>query len=312
MRLPVIRLALILLAPILLLTAARGEGAGTPGHHKEVSWPAVQVWRQPQGLPQNSVYSILQSRDGYLWIGTRGGVSRFDGVRFTTFDDSKQGQLTENEVWSLAEGGDGSIWIATYGGGVTRFKDGTFTVYTKADGLLSNFVARVHTASDGAIWISGDGGVSRFHEGRFTNLTVRDGLTHEITRGLYTDTDGSIWIGTYQGGIHRYTNGRLVTERFSGTMPTAEVVSFYRDKKHSLWIAALDGLFKVTDGRITRYTTEHGLPSSSVRFVAEGEGDTIWIGTTDGLARYENGAFTSYNLGDDWRSPDFSALCVDR
>ena len=63
-----------------------------------VSWPSAQVWRQPQGLPQNSVLTMLQTRDGYLWLGTKGGVSRFDGVRFTTFDDRDKTQLRESEV----------------------------------------------------------------------------------------------------------------------------------------------------------------------------------------------------------------------
>ena len=48
---------------------------------------AADFWRQSQGLPQNSVYSLAQTSDGYIWVGTKGGVARFDGVRFTTFDD---------------------------------------------------------------------------------------------------------------------------------------------------------------------------------------------------------------------------------
>ena len=68
------------------------------------AWNVVETWRQPQGLPQNTVLSLLQTRDAYLWIGTKGGLSRFDGVRFTTFDDSNKQQLKENEIWALAEG----------------------------------------------------------------------------------------------------------------------------------------------------------------------------------------------------------------
>jgi ligand-binding sensor domain-containing protein len=165
-------------ASLLLFMPVAAETAGKPARHKEASWPSVQVWRQPQGLPQNTVFSILQTRDGYLWLGTRGGVSRFDGVRFTTFDDRGTSQLKENEIWALAEGDDGSLWIGTYGGGVSRYKDGRFTTYTTADGLLNNFVANVHKGHDGSIWIASDGGLSRFKDGRFTNYTTRDGLAH--------------------------------------------------------------------------------------------------------------------------------------
>ena len=115
------------------------SAAAGPDRASTVLWPSVQVWRQPQGLPQNSVLSVLQTRDGYLWLGTKGGLSRFDGVRFTTFDDRDKTQLRESEVWALAEGRDGSLWIGTYGGGLSRLKDGKFTVYTTADGLISDY-----------------------------------------------------------------------------------------------------------------------------------------------------------------------------
>src|SRR5688572_17411303 len=63
---------------------------------REPGWHSLDVWRQPQGLPQNSVITIIQTRDGYLWVGTKGGVARFDGARFTVFDDSNKSQLGEN------------------------------------------------------------------------------------------------------------------------------------------------------------------------------------------------------------------------
>ncbi len=251
------------LAVILLFTPAVGETAGKPVRAREASWPAVQVWRQPQGLPQNTVFSILQTRDGYLWMGTRGGVSRFDGVRFTTFDDRGTNQLKENEVWALAEGDDGSVWIGTYGGGVSRFKDGTFTAYTTDDGLLNNFVSNVHKGPDGAIWIASDAGLSYFKDGRFTNYTTKDGLAHQSIRGLYTDRDGSLWIGTTRGGINRFKDGRFITEHLDGPQPRTDVVSFHRDKEQTLWIGTWDGLFALRDGRSTQYLIEDGLPSTS-------------------------------------------------
>ena len=96
----------------ILLSLLSCSGAGADARERSESiWGAAEFFRQPQGLPQNTVLSILQTRDGYLWVGTKGGVSRFDGVRFTTFDDSDKNQLRENEVWALAEGDDGSVWI---------------------------------------------------------------------------------------------------------------------------------------------------------------------------------------------------------
>ena len=70
-------------------------------------------------------------------------------MRFTTFDDRNKQQLKENEIWALAEGSDGSLWIGTYGGGLSRLKDGKFSIYTTADGLISDFVATLCADYDG-------------------------------------------------------------------------------------------------------------------------------------------------------------------
>ena len=80
----------------------------------------VQVrWRMEEGLPHNTVRAVIQSRDGYIWLGTYGGLVRFDGVRFRVFDNLNSG-LRDNEVRSLAEGPDGAIWVGTTAGGLHR------------------------------------------------------------------------------------------------------------------------------------------------------------------------------------------------
>ena len=77
-------IALLCLISLFSLSAGRVQALD---RRTDTAWHALAVWRQPQGLPQDTVLSLLQTRDGYLWVGTKGGVSRFDGVRFTTFDD---------------------------------------------------------------------------------------------------------------------------------------------------------------------------------------------------------------------------------
>ena len=159
---------------------------------KDAPWRAVDSWKQKHGLPQNSVYQILQTRDGYIWIGTKGGLARFDGVRFTVFDDRNRNQLRDNEIYALAEGDDGSLWIGTFGGGVSRLKDGKFTVLTMHDGLISDFVSNLCKDKEGAIWIATDFGVSRYHNGHFTNYSKKDGLASNAVRALQCDDDGIV------------------------------------------------------------------------------------------------------------------------
>jgi ligand-binding sensor domain-containing protein len=75
-----------------------------------------------QGLPQNKVTAIVQTHDGYLWVGTYNGLARFDGVRFTVFDDSNTPELRSSRITSLFEAADDALWIGTESGGVTRYE----------------------------------------------------------------------------------------------------------------------------------------------------------------------------------------------
>ena len=285
-----------------------------PERRARASWPSVQVWRQPQGLPQNAVLTILQTRDGYLWLGTKGGLARFDGVRFTTYDDRDKTQLRENEVWALAETRDDSLWIGTYGGGLSRLKDGKFTVYTTADGLLSHYVSSLLSDStDGSLWIGTEGGLSRYHNGRFYNYTAKDGFLQMPVRGLYRDTDGSMWFGTVRGAIYRFAGGRIVQQQFAGPMPRGEVWSMVRDRDNSMWFATLDGVFRASNGAITRYTAADGLASTRARRIIRDAGGTIWIATTAGLTSYADGTFTSYSFGAGADAVfDVNTMTVDR
>jgi ligand-binding sensor domain-containing protein len=124
-------------------------------------------------------------------------------VRFTTFDDRDTSKLRENEVWALAEGDDASLWIGTYGGGLSRLKDGNFTVYTSKDGLSNDYITSLCVDKTGGLWIGTDYGLSCFRDDKFTNYNLSDGLQNTTIRSLYLDYDGSILIGSNKGELSR-------------------------------------------------------------------------------------------------------------
>jgi ligand-binding sensor domain-containing protein len=74
------------------------------------------VWQTQQGLPQNSVFTIVQTRDGYLWLATQEGLVRFDGIRFTIFDKRNTPQIKANNIQALYEDQEGALWAGTEGG----------------------------------------------------------------------------------------------------------------------------------------------------------------------------------------------------
>lgn len=155
-----------------------GQTASTPNDEY-----LETVWTTEQGLPQNSVNAIIQSRDGYLWLGTFGGLARFDGIKFTTYNSGNTPGLKNNRILSLFESRDGTIWIGTQSGEVMTFKDGIGKTYTTADGLVNGFVWAIGEDAEGNIWAGNDVGLSRFENGHFKTYTKEDGLP-----------DGQTWV----------------------------------------------------------------------------------------------------------------------
>jgi ligand-binding sensor domain-containing protein/signal transduction histidine kinase len=257
-------------------------------------WLVVNTWSQKHGLPENTIRALLETHDGYLWIATYAGVARFDGARFTVFDDRDGGPLREIEVQALAEGRDGSLWLGTWGGGVTRLGDGgrgRVITYTKRDGLINDFVSSLCRDGDGAIWIGTDGGISRFENGRFRGYTTADGLFRNEVHALYRDPEGGIWAATRNGGLTRYRDGRFTVETIPGMPADTNVREMVRDRQQSLWLATHSGLFRTRDGSTRRYTTADGLSSDRLCCVHEDPAGDIWVASDQGLDRFRDGRF---------------------
>jgi ligand-binding sensor domain-containing protein len=181
-------LALLLAMPVRALDPA-----------KAITQYVHDVWQSEQGLPQNTVLSICQTRDGYLWLGTQEGLARFDGVRFTVFDKNNTPELKRNWVGTLFEDRAGNLWIGLQGGGLVRLQNGRFTAFTTKDGLTDDRVRALAEDRDGSLWIGTFGGLSRFQTGKFTTLTTRQDHASDQVVALAAGRDGSLWVGSFDG-----------------------------------------------------------------------------------------------------------------
>jgi len=134
-------------------------------------------WTTDNGLPENSVLALRQTRDGYLWMTTSGGLVRFDGVRFRWFTRENTPQLTTNgfAYYALFEDRHGCLWAGTWTGGVVRYCNGEFTSITTKDGLPSNRVVRIDEDDEGTVWIFNDPGLAKWRDGRVTRVAPEPG-----------------------------------------------------------------------------------------------------------------------------------------
>lgn len=113
-----------------------------------------RVWHIQDGLPEEPVQAIRQTSDGFLWIGTAGGLVRFDGYRFTrSLQPWHNTSLTDDSTFCILTASDGSLWIGTEGEGLLHFQSGVFRTYTTPDGLTDGFVRSVVEDSQKRIWV---------------------------------------------------------------------------------------------------------------------------------------------------------------
>ncbi|MDQ3062127.1 MAG: hypothetical protein M3R14_04590, partial [Acidobacteriota bacterium] len=97
-------------------------------------------WTADDGLPQNSVYGIVQTNDGYLWFTTFDGLVRFDGVKFAVFNKNNTKGLASNRIQIILAEADDTLWLGMEDNGLARFRSGQAQTFTTADGLPSNQV----------------------------------------------------------------------------------------------------------------------------------------------------------------------------
>jgi ligand-binding sensor domain-containing protein/signal transduction histidine kinase len=306
--------------------------------HKALGRYQQFVWQDQHGLPQNGVLAILRTRDGYLWLGTIEGAARFDGVRFVVFDNNNTPEFKSNQILSLAEDRAGSLWLGAVSGGLTRYTEGRFRLYTTQDGLSSDFVRCLLADRAGNLWIgTRGGGLNLFRDERFKAYTTRDGLPSDQILALAEDLNGGLWIGTSKG-LARFEQGRFTAyttrEGLPGDRVNAlcvdsagilwvgtggglcrfqqgrcmvynlpihgSVTALYEDRRRNLWIGTGgNGLFLLRGGRLTQYTVKDGLPSDTVLALYQDPEGDIWVGTVDGgLVQLREGRFSVYTIED--------------
>ena len=278
-----------------------------------VHYGAWHYFSIADGMPY-AANGLLQDRESYLWIGTDGGVCRYDGqdLLILTPDDG----LVHSAVDVLLEDGSGALWLGTEGG-LSRYDGRQFTNFTTAHGLPSNAVRSLLEDGNGELWIGTEGGLSRYDGQRFTTFTTQDGLPSNMVNALVKGGDGSIWVGT-EGGVCRYEDGLFSVLSSPGDgPPISEVFDLIEDGEGHLWIGMRRSLCRYDGETFTVFTTAAGLPIISVgddlrgSLLADSAG-AIWLGNQGGMAVFDGERFRSFKSREGLPSLHIECLLEDR
>lgn len=303
---------------LVLVRAALSGSAPAPESYQH------QTWRTENGLPQNSVHSILQTNDGYIWLATEGGVARFDGLKFVVFDSENTPGLRSSNIRALLEDRGQSLWIGT-ADGLSRLKRGKFTPFTIEQGLPSNNVLSLVRDSEGAVEAITPEGPAVFHNDRFVRISapapqrdrnleakLRPWLQRKNVTASIRDSSGTVWVGT-DAGAARLVGGQVLPITSPEAIARGLILSILEDREGDIWIGTdADGVTVLRDQRFKTYGRENGVPDALVRCVFEDSHGTIWAGTNgQGLRRFDGSSFSSFTTANGLSSDVILSLAED-
>ena len=213
---------------------------------KPVAHYSHRVWHTADGLPQDSVRAIAQTKDGYLWLGTQSGLARFDGEHFTIFDRLNS-PLKHDHILALYASRDGPLWIGTAdAGGLYRWSAQTGFVWVWSGSNVRALFEDRH----GDLWFGTQGkGLLRVNSTRMDVFRVAEDLGINDVRSIVQDRSGVLWIGTDGAGLIRYDGKAFVPYGIGGSGLAARIWSLWADSDGSLWVGTKGGGLIRVSGR---------------------------------------------------------------
>lgn len=271
------------------------------------------------GLPQNTIHSIVQTRDGYLWLATLDGLVRYDGVKFTVFNKNNSPGMVSNRLTKIVEDAAGDLWIGTEESGIIRYHDGIFQTYAIAGnaqtkplwkmtlnpagrlvavtekGIVewngAEFIAFTPIAGEtaesflfwsksGAFFHITEQTLTRLQNGRISRFDLPGEGQKAVRNPFYEDSRGRLWIGTPKAGLLKFENNRLTALTEKDGLPSGIIAPRTEDRDGNLWAASNGGAVIVSaDGKISRLAVEDGISDNSTTSVYEDREGNIWLGT---------------------------------
>ena len=270
-----------------------------------------RTWTTENGLPQNSVTSIVQTQDGYLWLGTFGGLARFDGVEFTVFNTVNTAGIKSDRIRALYLDAEGNLWIGTEHGGLTRYRRGVFTNYSLHEGLPSTSVLSISGDASGDLWIGTLEGLARLHAGVFTRFGPETGLPRTAIEAICQDSHGNLWLGADNVGLIRYAAG-IATTYGAKNGVHGDVLAIHEGQNHTLWVGNRTGLTFFDEEKLLARLPSEIRFSGAVRSIYEDAQGIVWVATERGLFRFEDGVETRFAASDGLPTTNLRSVFVDR
>jgi len=283
-----------------------------------------------QGLVQSQVSALCQDHKGYIWIGTLGGVSKFDGVNFQNFS-TKDGLLnnqinaiykdSKNRLWygtmggvsikegkkfknlafkhelnnyfviSITEDIKGNIWFSTDGGGVVKYNGKELSYFKIRENKNSNYVRHIFCDKNNKKWLSTRNGIFTIDQQGEIKDTIRDVNATQV----FVEDNGNFWCSTFGDGIIHATVDTSYKLTTKDGLINNHIRAFIKKSDHSLWLVSKSGVSKLNRRGIKNFTQKDGLKNHNIKTIIEDVEGNLFMGTDGGgIIKFTDENFVSY------------------
>jgi ligand-binding sensor domain-containing protein/signal transduction histidine kinase len=306
-------------------------------------------WTRQNGLPANGINAIVQTTDGYIWLGTQNGLVRFDGVEFRPFDLPSRNVFRNHIVSILSPARNGGLWFGLHGGAFGSYDGHAFVSYEDREWVHASMnVMAIQELNNGDVWVGASTASFRWSPGGFHETCTNDDLAH--ADAICEAGNGRVWFGTLERGLWLLDNGKTVhvvdgrlegraikalaldarTNLWVGTdqglscldaafrpvsIPTvaADIDSLLFDRHQVLWMGTRSsGLLRLKDGKLTQFRRADGLVHDSVLVVMEDGEGSLWVGTQDGLSQLSDVKLPLYSVKEGLHEGGDHDVCPSR
>ena len=329
-----VHISIRFLKVLLLISVLSMSTAFALDPHKTLTQYGHNVWSRQNGLPANSINVIIQTRDGYIWLGTSAGLFRFDGVSFTEVFTNPANDKSHEIITALREIKDGSLWIGTAYNGLRHFKDGKMSVYGLKEGffdtnvrelfesraghlivctaegvfisrnekfekvlLNQNYITGIAQDSQNRIWVGTLDGIRIFEDDGTDKpkiISINEGIPNKTITDILCGEDGSFWIGTIEGLV-RWTKGEIITFTTNNGLSDDHINAIYQDHENNIWVGTRKGIDRYSNKTWSTLTTFEGLTDNDALSFCEDYEGSLWVGTADGLNQFRNSGFSNFS-----------------
>lgn len=282
---------------LLLLTSVHTDAQRYPFYNLNVE----------SGLIQSQPRDLVQDKLGHLWIATLGGLSRYDGQRFTNY--STRDGLPDNMLYSVATDAEGNIWAGGQDG-ISRFDGRGFRHYTglaRQSNAANTIVVSIGVDAEGRVWFLQ--GSKLFHIFRDTVRQVKLPDSNALISAFLADGK-TVWAARTGGVLYHYAGGKW--DSLVSVTPGLMVYEILKDSRRRYWLATNAGLYTVDSGRVVpaRFRAQPAqLPA--ILSLTEDRTGALWMGTNTGVIRLADSSLQYFNRRSGLSDNTFSAMYTD-